>query len=193
MLSLAHRISNGPNVCCHHPSALTTTQPWLEGHVMAGEKSINVRKGVKGFLQQPLAERFWAKVCKSEHCWLWQGPTDGRYGEIWYNGAKCRAHRITWELVNGPIPEGLLVCHTCDTPSCVRPDHLFLGTMSDNILDASRKGRLDVRGRAHWTHCAKGHPFSGVNLMINKHGHRVCRVCRDARNAKRYRKTKRTP
>lgn len=96
---------------------------------------------------RPLAERFWAKVKKGEGCWLWQGrrnPPLG-YGQLRIgpegNQRSQAAHRIAWMLTNGPIPAGLCICHRCDNPPCVRPDHLFLGTYSDNSLDSVRKGR----------------------------------------------------
>lgn len=80
-------------------------------------------------------------------CWLWRGTTtrDG-YGRVQWRGKKLLAHRRAWEIVNGPIPDGLVVCHRCDTPGCVRAErggrgHLFLGTQRDNIRDAMRKGR----------------------------------------------------
>lgn len=71
-------------------------------------------------------------------CWLWKtGIQAFGYGTI------CRqnAHRVVWELFNGKIPGTLFVLHKCDTPNCVNPKHLFLGTQSDNMLDASKKGR----------------------------------------------------
>lgn len=92
-----------------------------------------------------LAERFWAKVEKGPGCWLWRGATThGGYGVIGKGRAtegNIRAHVLSYELTHGEIPEGLEVCHTCDNPPCVRPDHLFLGTQKDNVLDAISKGR----------------------------------------------------
>lgn len=86
----------------------------------------------------PVADRFWPKVQKTEHCWVWIGARlPGEYGEF----DTRRAHRVSWELHHGTIPEGLHVCHKCDNPPCVRPDHLFLGTANDNIQDCIKKGR----------------------------------------------------
>lgn len=92
--------------------------------------------------------RFWAKVDKSGECWLWKGSlfTNG-YGAIRWEGRNRRAHRVAWELVNGPIPDGLLACHTCDVPACCNPAHLFLGTHADNMADMIRKGRGGNRGK----------------------------------------------
>jgi hypothetical protein len=64
------------------------------------------------------------------------------YGKIWINGKTKGTHRVAWELIYGSIPNGLNVLHRCDVPSCVNPYHLFLGTNSDNIKDAFRKGRM---------------------------------------------------
>lgn len=76
-------------------------------------------------------------------CWLWGGSVTGRdYGGV-YNGHKIvLAHRASYERFNGPIPKGLNVCHKCDVPMCINPDHLFLGTQRDNLQDAARKGRM---------------------------------------------------
>jgi hypothetical protein len=91
-----------------------------------------------------IADRFWPKVKKGENCWEWQGCLSSGYGCLSLGkGRSERAHRLSWELHFGPIPDGLFVCHHCDNPPCVRPDHLFLGTVVHNSNDMIRKGRGD--------------------------------------------------
>src|SRR4030043_140451 len=87
-------------------------------------------------------DRFWEKVNKTNSCWLWtaSGTAQG-YGRFRIGHKKQLAHRISWEIHNGPIPIGMLVCHKCDNPPCVNPHHLFLGSISDNTKDMYLKKR----------------------------------------------------
>lgn len=113
-------------------------------------------------MKPTLVKRFWAKVDKNGPivrpdlgaCWQWTGATTPEgYGKI-YQGPEtlthARAHRVSWELHNGPIPEGIEVLHRCDNTGCVRESHLFLGTQSDNVLDMDTKGRRRMaKGETH--------------------------------------------
>lgn len=81
-------------------------------------------------------------VKNAEGCWGWNGAKHGfGYGLVRYRRKTIRAHRISWEIANGPIPKGIHVLHHCDNPPCSNPSHLFLGTNRDNMLDKVRKGR----------------------------------------------------
>lgn len=107
--------------------------------------------------KQPLADRFWSKVDRiggPNACWVWKGgQSGGRYGAFNLDGRNRGAHEIAWELDNEcEVPEGMYVCHHCDNPVCVRPNHLFLGTSSDNRQDALRKGRITRLGRTLQLH-----------------------------------------
>jgi hypothetical protein len=89
-----------------------------------------------------LAERFWRDTEKSDGCWLWRGAINHNgYGLTSIRGRGLLAHRASWLLHFGSIPTGMFVCHHCDNPPCVRPDHLFLGTAEANNRDKARKGR----------------------------------------------------
>lgn len=91
-----------------------------------------------------LPEDFLRQVDQSDPngCWVWMAARSIKGSNGYGIYRSIRAHRFVWAILNGPIPRGLFVCHHCDNPPCVRPDHLFLGTQSDNIQDAARKGRL---------------------------------------------------
>jgi hypothetical protein len=91
-------------------------------------------------------EAFWARVVKTgDGCWQWTGVTnEWGYGRL-VPPHNVLAHRFSWTLHFGAIPEGMLVCHTCDNPSCARPGHLFLGTVADNNRDRDAKGRAAKR------------------------------------------------
>lgn len=87
-------------------------------------------------------ERFWSKVDDSGDCWMWTAATRRTgYGAIKIDGKVFDAHRVSYELTYGLIPNGMRVLHKCDHRLCVRPEHLFLGTQRDNVLDAINKGR----------------------------------------------------
>lgn len=95
-----------------------------------------------------LSDRFHAAYTKEENgCWIWRKALSSMgYGAIQLGvGVTGKAHRISWELANGPIPEGMYVMHSCDTPACVNPDHLSIGTVADNSRDMVARGR-SLRG-----------------------------------------------
>jgi hypothetical protein len=104
--------------------------------------------------RKSLEERFWEKVDfkGKDECWEWKGGcfSDG-YGSFKIDGKTIRSHRISYELSKGEIPKSLFVCHTCDNPKCVNPNHLFLGTNKDNLQDAVKKGRI-ATGDRNGTH-----------------------------------------
>jgi HNH endonuclease len=143
-----------------------------------------------------LALRFWSKVREDNSgCWLWTGARYyNGYGVMRvggrYDGFNTGAHRIAWQLTRGPIKDGLMVCHRCDVKLCVNPDHLFLGTGSENARDSVQKGR---HPKTHVTHCPQGHAYNQFNTYIEKKTSgpgRKCKVCMRAHSllaTQRYR------
>ncbi len=142
-----------------------------------------------------MAERFWPKVQKTDGCWIWIGTrTRMGYGQIWdlSRHGHAMAHRVSWEIANGsPIPDGLVIDHLCRNPSCVRPDHLEVVTVSQNTQRglAPKKGR--ERNQAK-THCPKGHAYTDENTY--RYGNRrVCRTCAIERTQARRRAARGAP
>jgi len=102
-------------------------------------------------------KRLKARTIEKDGCWEWTlHRNHSGYGLTHIGGKTRYAHRLMWEEVNGKIPEGMYVCHKCDNPSCINPDHLFLGTQLENMQDMVRKGR-SARGDKHKSHL---HPES---------------------------------
>lgn len=106
------------------------------------------KPSTRKYTHRPIEERFWAKVNKTDTCWLWTGAVRRfGYGVINSGRKSEAAHRVSWTLHYGPIPDGMCVLHQCDVPACVNPDHLFLGTYADNNRDMKEKGRARGGGQ----------------------------------------------
>jgi HNH endonuclease len=118
--------------------------------------------------------RFWAKVEKTDGCWIWRG---GRfhtgYGRVFRGGVVCVAHRVAYELAVGPIPKGLEMDHLCRNRACVNPAHLEPVPQRINTL----RGVGITAVQAARTHCPQGHTYDEANTWLYK-GHRHCRECR---------------
>jgi hypothetical protein len=116
------------------------------------------------------AERLWSKIEKSpDGCWDWRGGKDpGGYGTMTNRKKQHKAHRFVYELIVGPIPDGLQLDHLCRNRGCVNPAHLDPVTCLENI----RRGE----GHGSETHCPQGHHYEGANLRVYK-GRRYCRTC----------------
>ncbi len=132
---------------------------------------------------RPTQERFATKyrVDSDSGCWLWKGPFYVKgYGRFHSGSQSFRAHRASYMLHVGPIPDGIFVCHRCDVPACVNPAHLFLGTHQENMRDKVAKGRQFLPSSAI-THCKRGHEFTPENTYMAARGVRHCRQCHNAR------------
>lgn len=98
--------------------------------------------GCRSQFRESVKERFFKKIMKTESCWEWTGNrTVAGYGTLSVRKVQNYAHRLSWEFLNGKIPEKMCICHTCDNPGCVNPEHLFLGTKKDNSDDMVSKKR----------------------------------------------------
>lgn len=106
------------------------------------------------------ARPFWSLVEKTSECWIWMASKNAEgYGTY---RSHLKAHRVAYEMTHGPIPVGMCVCHRCDNPSCVRPDHLFLGSVAANNADRAAKGRSKGIFRV-------GAPHPAMNRIGERH------------------------
>ena len=136
----------------------------------------------QGNTEMTVTERLLAKVKKSDGCWLWTGAISiYGYARFLHGGKNRFAHRVAYTLFVGPIPDGMSVCHKCDTPRCINPDHLFLGTLADNMMDCVSKGR---HYQAKKIKCPKGHPYTPENTGLWG-GRRNCLICSRLRKRKK--------
>ena len=145
------------------------------------------------FDQTKNLERFFKMVSKTATCWVWVGSKVRGYGTFYVCGVgHRRAHRWIFEQVRGDILPGNVICHRCDNPSCVNPDHLFQGTQADNLRDMVAKGRSTANRKMpsfernkSYTRiiCRRGHMKVGKNLnirVIKGINILVCRECAEA-------------
>ena len=122
-----------------------------------------------------LLQRFYDKVDKTDSCWNWKfGKISGGYGEFYFNGKQIMAHRFSYELHKGKIPEGKELDHLCRNHSCVNPDHLEAVTHKENIL----RGHTLPAKNSKKTQCPQGHEYGKQNTYYEPNGHRHCKICR---------------
>lgn len=163
-------------------SRASTRNGWIKGEPV---------RYIHGHRGKPIAERFWARANKNGPisatrpdlgpCWLWTSTITGAgYGLIGVDGKRRYAHRISYELLVGPIPQGLELDHLCRTTACVNPDHLEPVTHRENI----RRSKPATK-----THCVHGHLYDEENTYLDRRGCRFCRECKRASDA-RYRSTR---
>lgn len=109
-------------------------------------------------------------------CWLWiKSFRPSGYGRFFLDNKTFGAHRFSWSLVNGPIPKGKQINHTCDVKSCVNPQHLYPGTQLDNMRDAKARKRCHNQNVVT---CPKGHPYNYENTYVDRQGYRFCKKCK---------------
>lgn len=127
-------------------------------------------------MEEKYIDRFWKKVSKTDHCWIWTGWCNPQYGhgQFRYEGKLLGAHVFSYMLHNNVEKPKLFVRHTCDNPPCVNPSHLLLGTHGDNMQDMVDRGRHKTHGVKE---CKRGHPLEYWNLLnTGKQAH--CLSCK---------------
>jgi hypothetical protein len=134
-----------------------------------------IRHGDVHYDESVKIARFWKKVQKGDNCWEWQGNKLllSGYGVIQRDGKRMYAHRVSYEIEHGNLPDSLVIDHLCRNRGCVRPSHLEAVTFTENVL----RGDGPTAKNARKTHCKRNHPLSGENLYVNPQGFRQCRTC----------------
>lgn len=156
---------------CERPGEL---RGWCKMHYTRWQRHGDPTKRLR-LMGAPAEERFWLKVDRRgpDECWPWIGGHDsggyGSFGEA--PGKPTRAHRFSYELLVGPIPDGLVIDHLCRNRGCVNPTHLEPVTNEENLRRSPIRGKKPLK-----THCAQGHPFDEENTYYSAK-QRVCRTC----------------
>ena len=129
-------------------------------------------------MKQTVSDRFLAKIVADPHgCWIWQSGTNAKgYGQFKVDGRAVRAHRFAYELLVGPIPDGLELDHLCRVRNCVNPAHLEPVTHTENV----RRGESFSAINMGKTHCPAGHTYDAENTYVTPNGKRNCRTCHRA-------------
>ena len=139
---------------------------------------------------------FWNRVRKEQGCWVWRGRrTRFGYGQFEFRGRTWVAHRLAWTLLRGTIPDGLCVCHICDNPPCVNPEHLFVTTYqgnSDDMVRKERQARGFQNGNGRKLACRKDHAYTRTNTRWTREPGRLHRQCRTCDRERRTRTRDRT-
>jgi hypothetical protein len=142
---------------------------------MTTVSTAEAKRLLAGEMTEAESDRFWSKVDRGEGCWLWTaGRTGAGYGIFWLRGGNALAHRLSYQIANGSIPDGLHIDHLCRVRHCVNPEHMEPVTIGVNVLRGIGITAMNVRK----THCAHGHEFTPENTFTMSNGGRGCRACR---------------
>lgn len=177
---------------CTKPGRRAASNGFCEMHYYRFRRYGSTDPGPRAHL--PLSERFHRHVEKTDSCWIWTGALDGHgYGQTSANGRRLAAHRVSFELSKGSIPEGMDIDHLCRNPRCVNPDHLEAVTRGENTRRGILHQVISAKAAARKT-CGKGHPWTPENTYLDPAGKRRCRSCErinwDKCAAKRRARTK---
>ncbi len=165
---------------CTRPIA-RPAKGWCEAHYTRWRRHGDPLLGGQDRIVNDDTRRFWTKVNKTDTCWLWTAATAHGYGRFFFGGRLTPAHRVAYEMLVGPIPDGLHLDHLCRTPACVNPAHLEPVTQRENTL----RGEAPPAIHAAVTHCPSGHPYDQANTYRDRNGWRQCRTCRTQHSRRR--------